>query len=288
MYIVICENCKEEYEISFNTFKYSKKNKICPKCRGRINGSSKNGAWDENKLNDYFISKDRDFISLENNIIKYKCVCGSIVDMNSQHFKTNKARLSLLCNTCSKEKRKYVKEGKTKEKILAKLDEFEDEMVSGFIDYKDGIIVLKCPKCNEIYEALWCNAKKRKSLGLLYCKKCSMEANGINQHEKYLDTFKNIDEYKDYQAYVRLARSKTNQTYNKYKKEINPNNRNIGKKTNHIDHIFSVYEGFRENVPIEIISSKENLQILEAKENWKKNKKCDITKHELMEKYGRK
>lgn len=50
-----------------------------------------------------------------------------------------------------------------------------------------------------------------------------------------------------------------------------------GKKgTFHLDHKYSIYEGFKNNVPIYIISHKDNLEYIPWEENCKKKTKCSI------------
>lgn len=49
----------------------------------------------------------------------------------------------------------------------------------------------------------------------------------------------------------------------------------------HLDHKFSIVEGFRSNIPTYIIGNINNLKILPAKENRQKIGKCSITKEEL-------
>ncbi len=53
----------------------------------------------------------------------------------------------------------------------------------------------------------------------------------------------------------------------------------------HLDHIFSVSEGFKENIEPEIIASIVNLQIIPKNINMTKNAKSWITKNELLERY---
>lgn len=53
----------------------------------------------------------------------------------------------------------------------------------------------------------------------------------------------------------------------------------------HLDHRYSIKEGFINNIPIHIISSITNLVILEAKQNQKKGTRCSITKEQLLKEY---
>lgn len=85
----------------------------------------------------------------------------------------------------------------------------------------------------------------------------------------------------NYQAHVRRL---TIINYNKYKNLINPNNLPRGKKSYHIDHIYSVYDGFTNNISAEVISHPANLQMLSSSKNIIKRTKSHHTVAELMEK----
>ena len=74
----------------------------------------------------------------------------------------------------------------------------------------------------------------------------------------------------------------TYHTYNKYKEQINPLGLVRGTNTYHLDHKFSIKEGFENNIPIHIIASIHNLEILKAKDNWNKTRKCSITLEDLL------
>jgi hypothetical protein len=50
----------------------------------------------------------------------------------------------------------------------------------------------------------------------------------------------------------------------------------------HLDHIYSVHQGFIDNIPPYIIGHKNNLRLLSASENSRKNKRCDITIEEIL------
>lgn len=53
-----------------------------------------------------------------------------------------------------------------------------------------------------------------------------------------------------------------------------------------IDHIFSIKDGWENNVPVDIISGKFNLQLLPSSENKKKNSKSEIDLDELYKRAG--
>lgn len=53
-----------------------------------------------------------------------------------------------------------------------------------------------------------------------------------------------------------------------------------------IDHIFSIYEGFKQNISPEIIGNIVNLRMISRSENASKRDRCDITRDELLKKYS--
>ena len=49
------------------------------------------------------------------------------------------------------------------------------------------------------------------------------------------------------------------------------------------DHMYSVYEGYKNNISPKIISHPANCKLLKHTDNISKNKKCSITLDELLE-----
>jgi hypothetical protein len=82
------------------------------------------------------------------------------------------------------------------------------------------------------------------------------------------------DQVQQWADYSRVVRKLTERTYKTFKTEINPLNLDRGLKTNHLDHKFSIVEGFLKNIDPKIIASKENLQMLPSTENISKGRKC--------------
>lgn len=73
-------------------------------------------------------------------------------------------------------------------------------------------------------------------------------------------------------------------------KETNKNSKfvkDIDKRSNtfHLDHKFSIIEGYRQNVSYKIIGALCNLEIIPAKENCSKKSKCSISIDQLKEDY---
>jgi hypothetical protein len=108
-----------------------------------------------------------------------------------------------------------------------------------------------------------------------------LNTNLIN-FDDYLDDYEDLLENKeDYFAFVR---SLTEKNYNLFFDSINPKKLKRGFKNNHIDHKFSVSEGFKQKINPFHIAHPCNLQMLKARDNKKKNSKCDHSYEELLEK----
>ena len=76
----------------------------------------------------------------------------------------------------------------------------------------------------------------------------------------------------------------TEKNYDLFKSQINPKNLKRSWKANHLDHIYSVSQGFKDKINPFWIAHPCNLQMLKARENKKKNAKCGHTQEELFEK----
>ena len=54
----------------------------------------------------------------------------------------------------------------------------------------------------------------------------------------------------------------------------------------HLDHKYSIYFGFKNNIPTQIIGNICNLEMIPWKENVTKNLQCSITLDELLKNYN--
>lgn len=72
--------------------------------------------------------------------------------------------------------------------------------------------------------------------------------------------------------------------YQKYKHILDPENKR-GKYW-HIDHVYSVFDGFLNNVPINVISDVSNLRLIKDTDNYKKHKSSHKTLSKLYEDYN--
>jgi hypothetical protein len=105
------------------------------------------------------------------------------------------------------------------------------------------------------------------------CKRCYYDSISLNLTE---------EDIKKIEKYVKSVRSLTSKMYNKYKHIINPKDLPKSRYEYHLDHKYSIYEGFKNNIPVKVIASKENLEMIPYLENLIKGIKCSITLDELF------
>jgi len=94
----------------------------------------------------------------------------------------------------------------------------------------------------------------------------------------------NDSNIKGWLQYKKVVTNKSITNYRNNESVINPDGLIRGMKKYHIDHCFSVKQGYLNNIPIEIISHPCNLQLLYYKHNLEKQDSCSITIEELYEK----
>ncbi len=87
-------------------------------------------------------------------------------------------------------------------------------------------------------------------------------------------------ELSEYELYKNLVIKQTEYNIKKYPERI----KNIQKRSREfpIDHKYSIYEGFKNNIDFKIISHWCNLEIIERTINSKKQEKCSVKINELM------
>lgn len=94
---------------------------------------------------------------------------------------------------------------------------------------------------------------------------------------------KDLERISNYEAYVLRL---TERNYKRYKSIINPLDLLRSRNNYHLDHIYSVMEGFRNNIPPEIIANPNNLQMLLENINIVKNDRSDISLEKLYNNYN--
>ena len=94
------------------------------------------------------------------------------------------------------------------------------------------------------------------------------------------------DQVQNFKDYSRLVWRYTNQQpIHKLKNFEKRGHANQGKY--HLDHKFSIFEGYKQNVPAKIIGNICNLEMIIGRNNLSKNKKCSVLLEELLESFKR-
>jgi len=106
---------------------------------------------------------------------------------------------------------------------------------------------------------------------------------GRGCRECHLTKIRNNDtEYgANFLMYKQCVDKFTKRSYRRYKNIINPFVYKRSRKGYHLDHKYSIYEGFRNGIPAYVIGSHHNLQIIKYIDNLTKMTECSITIDEL-------
>jgi hypothetical protein len=94
------------------------------------------------------------------------------------------------------------------------------------------------------------------------------------------------DDRSDLEIYRITVKKTSAKSYHDHYYKINPDNLPRSRYKYHLDHIFSVEEGFKQSVPPEVIGHWTNLRMLWHLDNSIKNTKCHKTLEQLMEDYN--
>lgn len=86
--------------------------------------------------------------------------------------------------------------------------------------------------------------------------------------------------------YYNAVKLVTNKNWYEHFYDINPNRLSRSRDL-HLDHIYSISEGFKNNIPAEVIGHWTNLRLIPKIENSSKGAKCHKTIEELFEDYNR-
>ena len=82
--------------------------------------------------------------------------------------------------------------------------------------------------------------------------------------------------------YYEAVKKFTEESWSNHFDKINPDRVNRS-KTHDVDHIYSIQQGFRDNIPAYIIGHWTNLRMLPKPENYSKGMRCDKTQEQLFE-----
>jgi hypothetical protein len=99
-----------------------------------------------------------------------------------------------------------------------------------------------------------------------------------------------IEQKNDYELYRKLVYKQTRVSVRKFNNIVNPKKLKRGNKDGeyHLDHKFSISEGFKNNIPPFIIGSYHNLEYIPNKDNLSKLSSCSIDINMLCDIYYKK
>lgn len=172
-------------------------------------------------------------------------------------------------------KKDNVKEKKSQiiinyENVNKYLNKFNFRLNSIEGDNKFSKLSITCNN-NHIFNIQWASVKTRQNM----CRYC------------YYDSIRiPFDEIELFETYSKTVRSLTRFTFNKNKNIIDPDGlKELDSKNYHIDHIYSISDGFLNNIEPKVIASVNNLRVINKTENLKKGKKSNLTIEKLMDMY---
>ncbi len=272
-------SCGNKSHITFGNFQ---KGHRCKKC-GEIRKAD-NKRLSYKYVEEYFKNQGCKLISktYKNNSekLKFICNCGN---PNVEEVSFNAFKKGSRCNKC-----KIIRQS---EKV--KLS-YED--VKEYFKSQRCLLISKSYKgINEKLKFI-CNCGNSNIEEITFnhfkhhyqrCSKCGLEKRKktlrINNEKNGIWT--PLEDLNNFELYRRNVHSLSNLNYRKHKDVINPLNLPRGRNKYHLDHKFSVFEGFKNNIPPYIIANLYNLQMLSENENCVKHVSCSITKKELMNKF---
>lgn len=244
-----------KFEIRWNDFKRGGR---CSKCFG-----SKILTYEY--IKEYIESFNYELLSTEyinSKKLKFKCPKGHKFKMTWNTFKSG-----IRCAECYGNKKyniEYI------QKQLFKMEPNYKLLSKNYINSKTKL-KLKCSKGHKFSMSWNCFQSGTR------CIRCH-----------YNSMYKNYTkiEIKELEKYRANIRQLSNQNYYKYYYQINPKKLKRGYNY-HLDHIFSVMEGFRRNIPPKYIANPYNLQILPKKENISKFDTCWQSEKLLYQGYAK-
>jgi hypothetical protein len=213
--------------------------------------------------------------------VRYLCdTCNSLNTTTSHVLFNKKTVLNTLekqtCRSCRTRISEYeikktqipydvLKNSVTKEKYILLLKEQEYNLLNNKSQKPIPVI---CDKGHR-YNTTWNNWSKNKR-----CRVC---------YEK--NKYENSVKYKDgWDLYKFLVWFNTENNYKTFLDKVNPKKIKRGREY-HLDHKFSISEGFKLGILPIVIADFNNLEIIKSNENMSKGSKCSITIEELYTKH---
>lgn len=217
--------------------------------------------------------------------------CQTKGSKNVMYGKTHTDNIKQLLRENIKKSQKTIKEKYNVDNIsqLESIKEKKKQFILNFKNVKDLIE-------KDSYKLLDIKGNNKNSILKIKCKnnhtfniKYHSWKRGHRCVKCYYDLLRNkgINDITGFKKYNRLVTQETKKSYRLYKHIINPLNYTLGRNKYHLDHKFSILEGFKQNIDYKIIGSLYNLEVITEHDNCSKQSKCSITKEDLLSGYFR-
>jgi len=221
-------------------------------------------------------------LSTEEFISRSKEMHGNKFDYSMSEYRGSNTKIKILCpihgefeqwpqdhmNGRGCEKCSGVKK-KTTEEFISQAKSIFPQFDYSLVEYVNAHTPVKiiCPEHNEFLQ------KPNAILNHIGCEKCGIERMLQTKIERKI--IADPADKTEYENYRRKVWRISNQQYKLHKDKINPENLPRSLKY-HLDHIYSIQQGWVNGKPAEEIGHWTNLQILEGTENRKKGNKLII------------
>ena len=262
--LFICDK-EHQFLMRWNDFQ---QNRRCPICKGIKASKTKRLTikYIRNKIDE--IAPGYKCLSKEyiNNTTKLdlKCINAHIYKGTWGNFQ--RGHRCPICAGCIK---------KNIEKIKEYTESFGYKCLSEKYVNSQSKLKLQC-FVGHIYNATWGHFQRGER-----CPICAVEGRSGENHPDWKNYTE--EDRKDIVLYRAEVVQLTNINYKKYFYLINPNKLKRSYYAYHLDHIYSVIDGFNNNVSPEIIASPINLQMLTRMENGSKNGTSHMTLDQLYD-----
>lgn len=172
---------------------------------------------------------------------------------------------------------------RTREEFRMNTDRFVEKARSIFPQYKYDLVDYKNPKTKI---TVFCtehgpfNVLPYSILSGHKCNKCArLQA---SETRAALGLTVPLSERDGFAAYRKRVNNLTSTSYKRHSDKVNPDGLTRSRSDYNVDHVFSVLEGFKQNIPPEMIGHWTNLRMLSVKENRIKDSRCDKTLDQLV------
>ncbi len=281
VYMTKCNHGIYSFDRTFTYLKKHSSNLYCEKCRHAYGRSAKyTHCYIKQEMN------EGGCILIEYHNTKrnmtYIASCGHKTSIAPRNWIKGGGRL---CKRCMLDKI-------CEEKISKKFGYISDKMKKIGCDIEkisksDNIIKYKA-LCGHSRTTSYANISGKDDFVLKYCEACYRPISDEKRIATGIENGKMIasSNKSKFGVYCNLVWRQTEYNYKVYRNYINPSDLERKNKKYALDHIFSVQQGFMQNIAPEIISHPCNLRIMDWVENSRKNTRCDISIYELRNKIG--